>query len=282
MSDKDNGGQEVAEQRPDAILSSSKLTLSLPPDRDGNRPRLCVGVYNGNPSITYFTGGKNQDGRAETVRAPMDVYTFNLVIDEISRMVGENKPGVFSMECLNYPKDQDGGKQLVPVAKVVVSRKEDGLMTISVVSPDQTVARKEFPFAIPDGRFFKLNYRDVDTPAIQINHACARTFCKVMQQLVTQISMTTYVKPQPKARSGGGGYGNRGGGGYGNRGGGYNRGGGGYGNRGDGGGYNRGGGGYGRNAEDGGSKAENKGSGDTGSHKYKEGASGDYDADLPY
>lgn len=228
---------EQNDQQPDAILNSSKLTLTLPPDRDGSRARLCVGVYNGNVSLTCFTGLKTDDGKSEIIRAPMDVFAFQLLMNELRSLVEGNTAGMFSMDCLSYPKDDGNRRELVTMAKVILKRREDGFISIAVHSPSSSVVQREFPFGIPDGRFFKMTHRNKENPAIEINHSCARAYIEVMSHIVRDLALKTYIKPAPKngqARTGNysrqdnrGSYNRGGGGGY-NRSGGDNyRGGGG-------------------------------------------------------
>ena len=75
---------EQNDQQPDAILNGSKLTLTLPPDRDGSRARLCAGVYNGNVSLTCFTGLKTDDGKSKIVG--------DVLFDEAVEIAGQITP----------------------------------------------------------------------------------------------------------------------------------------------------------------------------------------------
>lgn len=258
------------QQQPDAILNSSKLTLTLPPDRDGSRPRLCVGVYNGNVSLTCFTGLKTDEGKNEIIRAPMDVFAFQVLMNELRSLADGNTAGMFSMDCLSYPKDDGGRRDLVTVAKVILKRREDGFISISVHSPNPSMVQREFPFGIPDGRFFKPTHRNKENAAIEINHTCVRAYIDVMGHIVRDLAIKTYIKPAPKnGQARAGNYSRQD-----NRGS-YNRGGGG--------GYNRGGSDNSRGG--GGDRGGHRGGGDGGGHAKSNAPQGGYDDmndDIPF
>lgn len=231
------------------ILSSSKLKLAGKiPEGGRSRAMLAVSTYNGNPSITVFTNQPDDKTDNGMIRAPMDLYGFELLCNAITELLSKDEPNTIDLECSTHAKDGNGerAREATLAATVRIGREQDGMMSIAVLSVDKSRPRERFYFAPPSDRYMRLNVKTSVTPAVLFNHLAARAWVNIMRAIVIPKCAAEYVAPEKPQNAGGrggyGGGGNRGGygGGGGNRGG-Y---GGGGGNRG---GYGGGGGGYGGN-----------------------------------
>jgi len=248
MSDVDNKPTKAD------ILNSSKLKLVGKVVEGGRgRSALAVSTYGGNASITVFTNDPNDKTDNGMIRAPMDLYGFQLICEAIRELLSKDIANHIDLECSTHAKDNNGdrARESTLAAVIRLTREADGMLSIAVLSVDKSRPRERFYFAPPADRYIKLNVKTHEKPAVLFNHMAAAAWVKIMEDIVISKCAAEYVPPEKPQNSGGGrggyGGGNRGGYGGGNRGG-Y---GGGGGNRGGYGGGNRGGyGGGGERAPD--------------------------------
>ena len=211
------------------ILDSKKIVLSVPCPVKGVKGFSNLHYYanNDNPGITVYTGDpgdkENNFGR---IQAKMGILDMQIHLQQILATLRSKEAVKNEMFCLSV-RGQD--KKRVPVARVEVGKRPDGVMYVMVEDLEiQNRPKIYFPFAPTYWHTLARNGEPLGEA--EVSQLCAEGLVRLVSDLVNVISKDTYKHPEPKQQGqGGGGYNKGGGGGYGGQrgGGGGNYGGGG-------------------------------------------------------
>ena len=192
-----------------------EYALRLQGDRIGDNPKpatLGVDVRKNEVIFTVWTGGKNAEGRNDTIPAKMDAYTFgalcSAVEDAIIAPAGEFREG---FRCYVPRKRQPGdtGRPRMVGATAVVGKDKQGQVYLSIVKKDPPHIKFVFK---PGAMSEHLVGQDVGTPA-QTSVRYAKGWLKIIERLTTTY-LSHNVHDWRAEQDGNGGNNNGGGGGY--------------------------------------------------------------------
>jgi hypothetical protein len=226
MSD-DRGGFRPA-PRAKNPMDNTKLSLRAPNSK-GKMASLQWNMVNNNPRIIVYTNDPDdQNTDYGKIQSHLDLPMMYAVIELIERCVNlpAGEKATYFVDNKKY--SWAGGKRSdTPTVtdSIVIGRDEDGTTWISLNAPRRP--KIKFPFVPPEFHHF----RKADGSSFSQGEASeimAKTYVRMLSQVVAAVNVKEYVHPEKKDNAGGGGGGfgggNRSGGGGGGYGGG-NRGG---------------------------------------------------------
>lgn len=217
------------------ILDDFRMRLVGPVANGGERPsNFSVKVVKNRPVLEVRTNVPN-DKNYGRITADLDPISFETFLGWLET-IGDKEPGhKDALKVSDYPFTQQGrSKELKLQSTVIVGKENDGTVYLGVVSWDSN--RPVIKFPVRPSQFHKYVKADGSPwEEAEISQVYARSYARLLRQLVYNVLQATYTPPEPR----GGGNQGGGGGGYQQRQGG---GGGGYQNNNQGGG-NQGGGG---------------------------------------
>lgn len=119
-----------------------EYALRLQGDRIGDNPKpatLSIDIRKNEVILTTFTGGKNAEGRNDTIPAKMSAYTFGAMCSALEDAIAA-EPGEFreGFRCYVPRKRQPGdtGRPRMLAATAVVGKDKQGLVFLSIVKKD--------------------------------------------------------------------------------------------------------------------------------------------------
>lgn len=194
-----------------------------------------------NPSLEAFDERALRDSLPTSI-SPVDFFGF---LNHFRRVVDTAQGGEFALKVSVEKWDNNTRRfEAKPDGKIVVSRTDDGVWHIALISWDNSRPMIRFPLTLSK-KAQLVNAQGESMPEAEVSRAVALGLIEVLYELIPHLLQQNYEPPKPRENGGQQGGGGRSGqGGY-NRGGG----GGGYQNRDNGGGGGGGGnyGGYGNN-----------------------------------
>ena len=201
---------------PKNALNNEKLTMWAPsPNAPGRNARLEYSLMENCPRITVFTGDpsesskENNFGKIYGAMDPQSFYIFMTLLEQAA-----NSKEEFKTKIENKGYTFFGGKRSetpVVLSETIVGRDKDGIVWMSVVSPNRP--RIKFPFSISE--FHTIVRGDGSQPtAPEISSMVAKATVKILQSLYPLVMSKEYVdtyalrKAKKEAKTGGygGGY----------------------------------------------------------------------------
>jgi hypothetical protein len=182
------------------ILDDRKFSLyAKRPDGAKFPPRLTFGVWNGNASITVFTG---EDG-AKPIRVGMSADVWGTFVSQMQLII--DGPRDTHVKLVNYTgKPQDRKVS----GTVIVGKDADGVVYLAV----QLEGRPTKKFSIFPSMYLVIIHKDgTEYTPEEKSVGYAKGFIAQLDKHVTALMRSTWQPPQPRQPGGYKGGGNSGG-----------------------------------------------------------------------
>lgn len=213
-------GQQQFPQRAKNAVDNKKLNLTAFWGEPSKKASLVWSLVSNNPRIIVYTNEPDVPSEKAKINANLDLPVFFTFLEVLNRIIeGPNdKQEIIRNKNFIFPGGKRSEKPVV-VSELHCGKDSDGVVWMGLVAKDSPKIR--FPFAVSD--FHQFMHAD-GTPYSKAENSvvAARGYMKLLQLLMTQVAVDTYVEPPPRDQQqrgggqGGGGNWNRGGSGGGN------------------------------------------------------------------
>lgn len=202
-------GQQF-QQRPKNAVDNKKLNLTTFWGEPSKKASLVWSLVSNNPRIVVYTNEPDVPAEKAKINANLDLPVFFTMLEVLNQIIeGPNgRQEMVQNKNFIFPGGKRSEKPVV-TSKICIGKNEEGVVWISVVAKDSP--KIQFPFTVSD--FHQFQHAD-GTPYTKAENSvvAARGYMRLLQLLMTQVAVDTYVEPAPQGNKGGGGGYNRGGG----------------------------------------------------------------------
>lgn len=170
------------------ILDHNNLNMTAPPVEGQRIPAaLKIGLWNNNPQLTIFTGGK---GAANVVRAGLDGIAFSTFLSMLEEYAYETDPNKQKEKDHYAINTFDRDKQLK--SKLVVGRDDKGMLYVSIIEPGKDW-KLRFDFSLGIYHKIQRNGEDLDKGAA--SRLAAKGRLHLFRNLIPVVMSDAYVEP---------------------------------------------------------------------------------------
>lgn len=193
-------GNHQFPQRKKNALDHAKLKLSTPcPSAQGKWSTFGWGITGNNPRITVYTNdpndSKNDNGRITGPMGSPDLFAIMHFLQVAVDAPGKCRNKV-ALKNFIFPGGRRSEKPVV-VAELWIGQDDEGVIWMSLCSPDSSRPKIKFPIGPGDfANWFKEDGSEYSKG--EISKIYAAGYMELIKNVMEQLIVTEYKEPEPK------------------------------------------------------------------------------------